>query len=325
MSNRFGRLPRPVPLLWTRDFGPHGCLLLVSTTLVIAYLIPGISRGSQHEDASIAAIKALGGQVTKISLLSDPATHFGVTFEARTMTQAHVEAIDGLDRVTDIYLFSTKETDWFLRNVGNPARLRTLLIQSTDLTSSGFSELPRFKNLVALSLKALDVTADDLGSIGRLTSLKSLNLAKSNLSGEGFVRLKTLDKLTVLLLNDTGIGDDAMVHLSSFPHLRSLDLRNTKVTDAGVPHLVELPSLRELLISGITDVGMKQICSIKSLTRLSVYDSRITEQSFRFIEDATNIRNLSLVNNPLLTKEAFERFTKTGRPISIDSDLWDRP
>jgi hypothetical protein len=76
------------------------------------------------------------------------------------------------------------------------------------------------------------------------------------------------------------VSDEGLAYLAEIPSLSVLDLSGTQITDDGLRHLTGL-ELRSLRISNpqLTDDSVKHLEAMKSIRRLSVRGTKISDQA----------------------------------------------
>ena len=115
-------------------------------------------------------------------------------------------------------------------------------------------------------------------------------------------RLKTLgaaiewDVVTVNLAG-TRISDDDLKLLREFPRLQTLYLHHAPITDAGVMNLKGLSSLTKLDLfdTKVTDAGLEHLAEwMPSLESLELNDNVVTDFGLRFLKGLHRLRRLDV-------------------------------
>jgi Leucine-rich repeat (LRR) protein len=133
-----------------------------------------------------------------------------------------------------------------LRSLREPASLRRLFLEHTELTGEGLACLQHLPDLEELSLWFTGVQDDELVYLRYVPGLRQLSLRSTRVTGSGIAHLGGLTRLQELDLAETAIDDDALALIGRLSALESLDLRETAITDAGLPALYGLARLRTL-------------------------------------------------------------------------------
>ncbi len=140
----------------------------------------------------------------------------------------------------------------------------------------------------------------------QLTSTVKVMAPAGNVTDTLLKRISDINLDMSLVLNNCPVSDDGLAALEGKPHLLGLELRRTKVTDEGIKHLrgtrlealdlsstkvdddglaalsqLEFPYLGTLTIEhlpNVTDKGIQQLASFKSLEFLSVAGTNVTRK-----------------------------------------------
>jgi hypothetical protein len=94
-------------------------------------------------------------------------------------------------------------------------------------------------------------------------------------------------------MNDTQITDRGLHWLANLRQLREIDLSGTCVTGKSLLHLS--PTLEAIALSrtGVTDLAIPELSRFTNLTRLSLYDTRVTNA---ICSKLTGLANLSYLD-----------------------------
>lgn len=92
------------------------------------------------------------------------------------------------------------------------------------------------------------------------------------------------------------VADEALRVLSGLENLETLRLDGGRVTDVGVKYLIDLPSLTELRLrlSPLSDASAPQIAALGNLRILNLPHSRWTSAAIRQLSDMESLRQLRL-------------------------------
>lgn len=250
--------------------------LLVS----LALAVPAAAQppAKKAEDPAVAALKRLGGAVTR-------------DFKAPG------------NPVIAVRLFKDDVTDDDLKELAQFPYLRSLKISSKPLTGTGFAALTK------LPLEDLDlgfswaITGDGLKEIAKFQTLKVLHLCQGTFADADLPVLAALDnveefsltsshvkdvgtgkalagmkKLRKLDVSNSRVGDGAMEKVAeNNTELRELKLFGSAVTDAGYRYVGRMKNLEDLACSyDIRDTGLKELAGLSKLKKLSVWNSSVT-------------------------------------------------
>jgi len=93
-------------------------------------------------------------------------------------------------------------------------------------------------------------------------------------------------------------------------NLVGVDLSSDRISaaDSDLPHLLVLPNLQHLKLSGsgITNVGLLNVCSISGLTKLALLDAQIDDGGAEQLLRLQRLTELSIRRSPALTDKLLE-------------------
>src|SRR5688572_26314543 len=190
--------------------------LLVASTLgvVVGFMLCGDAdaqpakptakdQPNAAQDAAVAAITRLGGQVT-FDTKSPDRSATGVELVGPTITDEHLMHLKAL------------------------TSLQTLSLTKTEVTDAGMVHLTGLTRLQVLRLGGNNVTDAGLVHLKGLTSLQELGLGY-RITDAGLAHLKGLMKLQTLYLTDSPITDAGLEHLAGLTSLKLLHVHGAKV------------------------------------------------------------------------------------------------
>ena len=152
------------------------------------------------------------------------------------------------------------------------------LYDSPRITDAGLGTLSRLPRLEYLGLNGLQVTGR---GIAPLVQIRTLQVGSCpNVDDSMLEAIQDLDDLYDLSVTNSAVTDAGIRHLAGLPKLRRLNLSGSEITDEGLATLVvacsDLTDLSLERVPGITDEGVLGLAVLKSLTTLSIYNSRIS-------------------------------------------------
>lgn len=115
----------------------------------------------------------------------------------------------------------------------------------------------------------------------RMSKLRELTLDRSELSQENFEVLRKLESLETLRMQSMRfLPDYGMRCLAAIPRLKSLDLSSSSVEPLSFAELATSPSIQVLLLNRteVSDAELLRIAEIKSLKRIEVRDTKVTQR-----------------------------------------------
>ena len=166
------------------------CLLLGSSVLLSGC-------GESKEDAAVAAIENMGGEVGfEGKLLSKPVS---VHLSGRRVTDTGLVHLKGLTSLQTL----------------NLARMNMNDADAGLMTDAGLVHLKGLTSLRHLDLSGARMTDTGLVHLKGMTSLSSLNLSGTKVTDAGLIHLKSMTNLTNLILPRTKVTTAGVKDLQS--------------------------------------------------------------------------------------------------------------
>jgi hypothetical protein len=157
-----------------------------------------------YQEVLIERIKQVGGSAAvEPGHAGGPLV--GIDLHHTHVSDADLEAFQGLNGVRTLNLYRTNITDVGLSYVGSMTGLQTLYLSDTQITDAGLQHLRKLKDLHELGLNRTRVTDEGMAHLRGLTELTSLSLDGTAVTDTGLAQLRGLRKLKTLFLNKTGI------------------------------------------------------------------------------------------------------------------------
>ncbi len=155
----------------------------------------------------------------------------------------------------------SKAGDEHLRLIAQGPRVRSLVLDGTQITDTGLMPLRAMSYLKTLSLGGTGVSDAGARVLADVRSLRYLDLRQTRLSNASLPSLAALAQLESLDLSGTDVDGAGLVHLAKLRNLQTLVLKDLAVGDRDVPALLTISSLRELHLRGtdITESGAAQL------------------------------------------------------------------
>jgi internalin A len=161
--------------------------------------------------------------------------------------------------LTETDLSQSAITDQGLQALKGLTKLKTIRLNSTQVTGVGFKEL---KNLPisTVELNESPVSAEGLATLQQYESLSTLRLAFTKAGDDDMKLVKGMKNLMYLDLRLTPISDKAFGEIKELKNLNILWAVGTKMSDEGLKELEGLERLRELYIqgTGVTNDGINR-------------------------------------------------------------------
>ena len=269
---------------------------------------PIAARADDAEDKAFKFVEGLGGKVTRDEKLPGKPV-VGVNLDGTKMTDAGLKELAPLKNLTTLNLGNTQVTGVGLKELAPLKNLTTLNLNSTRVTDAGLIELFAFKNLAILDLgnmrEVIDpkvgdkdyrgegkgVTDTGLKEIAKLTSLTTLTLSYTKVSDAGLKELAPLKNLTTL--TTPKVTDQTLAVLREINLLHAL----TQATNPNGSRPAKPEDVTGLNLSNtplVTDMGLKELATLKSLTYLGLYGTSVTDAGLKELTPLKTLTTLDL-------------------------------
>jgi internalin A len=178
------------------------------------------------------------------------------------VTPAGYERLSELPNVETIQTFGWMD-DSMMAVLTKFPKLNHLYLSTTQVTEAGLPHLRRLENLHTLTLPK-ETTDSGLAYISHMRKLRHLDLRTSKVTNEGLAALKDIKSLSMLTLPPT-TSDAAVAQLAAY------DLRLSSVN---------------LMGEGFTDACIPSLLSLKHLTNIGLWRTKITDEGFQMLQRA---------------------------------------
>ncbi|MFO0937146.1 MAG: hypothetical protein U0798_11600 [Gemmataceae bacterium] len=257
--------------------------------------------------------------------------------------QAVFAALKKYEHLEELLLENTNITDDNLKQISEMTNLKYLSIDSTmTITAAGLAHLKSLKKLESLKLtncsllregvwealaplsqlKHLELRYQFQGKpagmekISELKNLVSLKLGgNEEINGSIFKHFNSMKQLETLELNGFPFKDsdlDDIAVLKSLKHLqldyRHIPFTQMEFTNKGVEKLKPLPDLTTLSLSNGYELHLKALngFDLKKITHLNIAGFEVHGDDLKYIENASELKFLSLPSFPRNDKYSFE-------------------
>lgn len=250
------------------------------------------------------------------------------------MSSQVLKSISELKGLQSLLLLQNRLNDISTRKLAQLKDLKVLDLRGNmeagDLTLEVLSGLPNLKSLKHRSTAVTDYGLELLSENGSIENLLIQDFAISDSSGPFLAKLEKLSQLEIIRCQ--GFGNDGVKALAGMP-LQRLTLRDLPVVaDDAMLVFKDMPKLKRLYLhelSGVSDVGLKNLSSVESLetldiwsipqmtdatvaviarlpnlTELSIRSTAITDASIKTISQMPNLKRLTLKDNAAISPAA---------------------
>jgi hypothetical protein len=252
-----------------------------STLLLLAALAAqAFIATCSAEDATLAALKAKGAEVTetkgeitglsfktKVILNEEDArqiqglTHLKTFACAAGFDDASFAALAGLPELESFSSNGMDASDNGIRVLGSLKKLRSAAFFHPGKKFSGaglaaLADLPNFEGLTVAG--SVEFSDEGMAAVGKLTHLKGFRTWHSGVTVEGVKKLLALQEIKTLTIGQrlaakppTTLSDDAVIALAGLKSLESLALQEARLTLPALSQLKQLTHLKKLTLDGI--------------------------------------------------------------------------
>ncbi len=241
------------------------------------------------DDAAVEAIAKSFPKLTELDLSSNA-----------NMSSQVLKSISELKNLQRLSLVQNRFNELSTRRLSKLQDLQVLDLRGNmeagDMTLEVLAALPKLKALKHRSTAVSDYGMELLSRNGTIENLLIQDFAITNQSGAHLAKLKKLSQLEIFRCQ--GFGNEGVLALKGL-NLQRLTLRDLPVVDdQALEVFTELPKLRRLYlheISGISDVGLKNLGSLQSLELLDIWSvPQMTDASVDVIAALPNLKELTI-------------------------------
>jgi hypothetical protein len=147
-----------------------------------------------------------------------------------------------------------------------------------------------------------------------LPDLEWLELSHTGVSAEGLKPLKRQPKLQQLNLDGLEISSKALDYLAELPELGILSLKYSRIDAKALDKLAaaqKLSSIDFRHCSSIDDDALSRICKIRTITRLILDNTHVTDTGLEKLQSLDNLKFLSVCGTPVHGKSFGRLLTET--------------
>jgi hypothetical protein len=173
-------------------------------------------------------------------------------------TLTDLDFIDAIPEGAVQALYAVGLGDALLDKVARFTRMRFLTV--SGVTDAGIAKLAGIQTLRTLAINSLEITDAAVPSFAAIPNLKALSLGVSSITDEGVRALAGIERLISLTLGSDHLTDAALTACQDMPNLDTLRfMKASGLTDAGLLVLAEgFPALKQFQVRNapITERGV---------------------------------------------------------------------
>ena len=211
-----------------------------------------------------------------------------------------LKAISELKNLQQLILVQNRFNELGTRRLSKLQDLRVLDLRGNmeagDMTLEVVAALPKLKALKHRSTAVSDYGMELLSRNGSIENLLIQDFAITSQSGQHLAKLQKLSQLEIFRCQ--GFGSEGVLALKGL-NLQRLTLRDLPtIDDSALEVLKELPKLKKFYlheISGVSDTGLKNLASVKTLELLDIWSiPQMTDATLDVIASLPNLKELSI-------------------------------
>jgi Leucine-rich repeat (LRR) protein len=276
------------------------------TAQAIQKLKGQITRDYQAPGKPVVSVRLLGPWVTdaNLQLLADSRQLRSLTLDRAPITDAGLEHLAGLTKLSGLVLSGTRVTDAGMKSVGEMKELHSLDLMATAVGDSGLKDLAGLTQLRTLSLSATKVTDAGMSVVGQLKNLTVLTLDDTTVTDVGLKILPNLTELSNLGLHGCrDVGDEGMKSVGQLKKMRSLNLYTTGVTDQGLKELAGLTRICSIQLGNLKvgDAGLQALAGLTDLQMLDLANTEVTDIGLKEAAKHRRLTHLNLIGVKTIT------------------------
>ncbi len=223
-----------------------------------------------------------------------------------------LKPISTLKNLQNLTLVQNRLNEIGTRKLSKLQDLRSLDLrgntQAGDMTLEILSGLPKLKALKHRSTVVSDYGMEQLSKSTSIENMLIQDFAITNASGKHLAKLKALSQLEIFRCQ--GFGSQGVLDLKGL-NLQRLTLRDLPtIDDSALSLLKDLPKLKKLFLhelSGVTDVGLKNLEAASSIELLDIWSvPQMTDESIDVIAKLPNLKELT-VRSTAVTDRSIEK------------------
>jgi Leucine Rich repeat len=230
--------------------------------------------------------------------------------DCNEVPKAKWKVLDNFKNLKSLRLWGPTVDDSTLEFILGAKNLKSLFLESTEVTAPGLEKLTVLANVQTISLtNAKNIFDAELEPIGKFKELTSLELRNCGLNGKGLVHLAGLKRLKLLDLSETFVKDQRLEHLSGLTNLEDLNLWHTQVTDAGLVHLESLVKLKRLNLDAckISAQGTPHLRPLTELEFLHIGSTQVDDAGLESLGELKKLKTLVITFLPNVTDEGVNK------------------
>lgn len=240
----------------------------------------------------------------------------------------HIAALPG---VRTFAMRNKSFDDAVAAEVAKLRQLTTVHATESTMTDKGLVELAKLPALDTLRIGGSmftpsPFTAEGFKTLASMPKLRDLDISQSQAGDAGLIALKAAPQLTQLyMIGARNVGRPGLAALASMKTLRGLVMQWVDVNEE-VEALAASTSLDDITFMGsaqskvvLDDAGAVHLAKIKSLTKVVVWHTKVTDKTMAALATLPKLRTL-IINKTAIGDEGFKAFANHPELTTIWAD-----
>lgn len=209
-----------------------------------------------------------------------------------------------LTSLKTLVLDSSDVSDDCFPHICNLKRLNELSLQFTSVSGRSLDVLPQFPELESLCCNPSTYVSEGCHNIARCGRLRRLDLDVCALRDEDLAALANMEALKDLSISQSPLLTDACLNdigWISMVRLERFAATDTHLGDAAADRLAQMKSLQILHLSNtlITDASLRSMALLPNLRALSICSTNISDAGIEYVSQSPTLRNLAISGCPI--------------------------
>lgn len=226
---------------------------------------------------------------------------------------------DALPKLTTFTMSKKEFDDKVAAEIAKLKRITRIVATGSTMTDKGLADLATMANLEVLHIGGAmntpsTFTVEGLKALAKMPKLRDIDLSFSSVGDAGLAALKTAPRLgQIYLIGAKNIGRPGLVALAEMKSLSGLVLQWVEVNEE-VEALAASTSLQDITFMAaynskivIDDVGAMHLAKIKTLTKVVLWHTKVTDKTMIALATLPKLRTL-IISKTAVGDEGFKVF-----------------
>jgi hypothetical protein len=211
-----------------------------------------------------------------------------------------------------------------MAHIAHLTGLFELSIDNTLVGPAGYTTLRRMTSIRVASIIATTLGDPGRRFIGQQPYLEHIDADRADLNDDWLLELPAMDRLTFLSLDDTeGITDRGIAEIAKHRNIENLFLSYTKLSDEGLKKIQSIKTMRRLWMEGtqITDASMEGFRQMPSIAEIGVAYTAVSNEGLMRLVDISTLKKVGIKGCDNITADAVKRFQAQRPEVLVETHL----